>query len=137
MPRPPKLKMTLADLMILVAATAVSLGIYLLIDDTLYGGGRFLFGLFTPPQRVWDSREILDRASGLFALIMTMLGAWTFAVPLLAWLRPRPVRYRLVRGAGTSACLATCFGIMACVGATGLAFSCRWLDGWKPLHPNF
>jgi hypothetical protein len=137
MARPAPWKLTLADLMILIGGTAVSLACFLLIDNNLYGGGRSFFGLFNAPKNGWNATLVLDKAQGGFALAMTMIGAWTFALPVLGFLKPRPIRRRLFRGPGLAACLAACVGIVTCVGATVLAFVLRWIDGRSTLPTNY
>ena len=135
--RPAPLKLTLADLMVLIGATGVSLACFLLIDDNLYHGQRQLFGVFEWPRAGWNSSLVLDKAEGVFALAATAFGAWNFALPSLACLKPRPIRRRLLRGPGLTACLAACFGMAVCVGASALALTLRWVEGRLPLPPNY
>jgi hypothetical protein len=136
MPGPARRTLSLADLMILIAGVGVGMGCFLAIDDNLYGGGRFMFGVFRPLD-AWNAATILNRAEGVFAILMTVFGAWTGAVPILAYRRPRALRKRLLRGSGMTACIAALAGLAVLVGATALAFLLRWVEGRTKLPPNF
>ena len=48
-------KLTLADLMFLIGANSVSLACCILIDNNLYGGGRYFFGVFDWSAKNWNS----------------------------------------------------------------------------------
>ena len=136
MPMPDRDKLSLADLMILIAATGFGLGCFVLVDDGLFGGGRYVFGLFRP----WGSPNastILDRARGVLSLMMVAFGGWTFVLPILARRRPRPIRRRVVRSAGLSACVSAIVGVGAVALPMALGFLLRWLEGRTTLQPNF
>ncbi len=130
MSRPASPRFTLADLMILIFATGFGLGCYVLLDDSLLGGQRFVFGIFQSPPKGWSPFLIVDRVAGGFALAVTVFGGWTIAVPALTLRRPRHQRRRMIRGPGLTACIAATAGLAACVGAAGLAFTFqRWFNG--------
>ncbi len=138
MARPGAPKTTLADLMILIAATSFGLGCYVLLDNSISGGQRYLFGLFERPRAGWTSSAVADRMAGAVATMLPVFGGWTFALPVLAARRPRPHRRRLARGPGLTACVASMVGILASVGVTGLAIALRWfVDGATTLSNNF
>ena len=129
-------RLTMADLMVLIAATGLGLGCFVFVDDNLYGGARFVFGIFRAPD-AWDAATILNRAQGIFAMAMTAFGGWTLALPILACRRPRSIRIRLLRGAGLDACLAATSGLAAVGIAVSLALLARWSEGRTRLPPNF
>lgn len=137
MPRIVPGKLTLADLMILIGSTAVGLGGYVFIDDSLFQGGRYMFGVFNWSHFAWNSTLVLDKARGVLSMIMIAFGGWTFALPLIGFRKPRHVRTRLLRGPGMTACLAATTGLLFVAVATLLAFALRWMDGRFPLPPNF
>ena len=123
MHRATRSKLTLADLMILIGANAVSLACFILIDNNLYGGGRYFFGVFDWSLKTWISPLVLDKAEGAFAIACSLFGAWTLALPLIGFRKPWRERLRLLRGPGLMACLAAATGLGFCVGATLLAFA--------------
>jgi hypothetical protein len=129
--------MTLADLMILIGANAVSLACCILVDNNLYGGGRYFFGVFNWSATTWNSSLLLDKAEGAFALGCALFGTWTMALPVIGFRRPRAEHARLLRGPGLTACLGASTGIAFCIGATLLAFALRWIDGRLNLPANF
>jgi hypothetical protein len=54
MPQPATPKLTLANGLIRVAITGVSLSCYLLIDNAVFRGQKYFFGLFERPTDGWD-----------------------------------------------------------------------------------
>ena len=138
MPRDPKSKLSLLDLMILIGATAFGLGGYVLIDNSLFRGQRYMFGLFQPPTGGWNSGTVIDRAAGLLSSMLVMFGGLTFAVPILVWRKPRIDRRRSMRGPGTTACVAALVGMFIAPGVAGLSFAMRQaFDGSIKLPANF
>ncbi len=74
MPLLKRSSLTLADLMILIAANGVGMGSCLFVDDHVFQGGRFFFGLFKPLP-AWNATTILERAEGGFAAAVMIFGA--------------------------------------------------------------
>jgi hypothetical protein len=138
MPQPVARKLTLADAMILVAMTAVSLSCFLLVDDALFRGQRYFFGLFEQPAGGWNSARVVDRAAGASAVLLVAFGGWTLA-PLVVRLRqPRPNWRRWIRQAGMTACVAAVAATAICAGFAGCTFLLRWwVDGTTSLPPNY
>jgi hypothetical protein len=96
-------RFTIADGLILVAATAAGLALM-----------RSAFGPFTIDavlRKVGDlnrpPEQLMDGAAGLvIVFVMPCLAAWTLAVALLVLRRPRPGLFRLTRRPGAMACFA-------------------------------
>ena len=138
MPAPTGQRLSLADLMILIGATGFGLGCFVLVDNNLFGGQRYFFGLLERPPGGWTSARILERTAGALAAMLPLFGGWTFALPILVARRPRPTRARWSRRAGLSACLAALAGMVTCAAAVALAFGLRWaVDGSIRPSPNF
>jgi hypothetical protein len=138
MPRDLSPKFSLADVMILIGATSFGLGGYILLDNQIFSGKRYLFGLLEPPPRGWTSILLANRAAGVLSSMLVMFGAWTFALPIMGLRKAQPVRRRLNRGPGMTACLATLAGMATAVGAGGFSFALRQVvDGSINLPGNF
>jgi hypothetical protein len=137
MPKPVTRKLTLSDMMILVAMTGVSLSCYILLDNVLGGGQRFLFGLFEQTAGRWNSAMVVNRAAGVLALMLILFGGWTLALPIMLLRYPRPRWRRLNRQTGMSACVAAMAGMVICaaVASCGLILQ-LWVDGRAWLSPN-
>jgi hypothetical protein len=131
-------KLTLADGMILVAMTAFGLSCYLLLDNALFSGQRYFFGLFGQPPGGWDSARVLDRAAAAVSALLLLFGGWTLALPVLRLRQPRPGWRRLNRQAGMTACIAAIAGMALCASIAGCAFLLHWwVDGTAQLPPNY
>jgi hypothetical protein len=138
MPQPARRKPTLADAMILVAMTAVGLSCYLFIDNALFRGQRYLFGLFERPTGGWDAARLVNRAAGAVSLLLPPFGSWTLAVPLIRLRPPRSSRTRWHRQAGVTACVAAITGMALPAAVAGCAFLLRWwVEGTTRLPPNY
>jgi hypothetical protein len=138
MPRPVARKLFLADVMVLVAVTALGLVCYLALDNSLFRGQRYLFGLFVTPKRGWVAAEVVNRATGITALMLPLFGGWSIALPLLQLWGPRLDRRRLERQPGLSACLAALTGLATSAGCLGIALALRgWVDGTTQFPPMF
>jgi len=128
--------LTLADVMVLIAMTAVGLASYVLLDGALFGAGRYFFGLFRRPLGPWCSEEVLDLISGVVALLLPLVGGWTLALPVLRFRRPRPSRRRLGRQSGVLACIAATAGMALFAGAVGCLVLLRWSFGSRMVAPT-
>ena len=139
-PQPFARKPTLAGVMILVAMTGVSLSCYFFLDNALFGGHRYFFGLFERPTGGWHSAMVVDRVAGAVAVLLLLFGGWTLAPLVLALRRPWSPWRRLSRQAGLTACLAAITSMAICAGVAGCAapsplvggrdssFACELLD---------
>ena len=146
MPRPADRKLRLADLMVLVAMSGVGLSCYILIDNGLSNGQRFLYGLFELPTARWDRSVVLARAIGVLALMLIMFGGWTLALPLMRLCWTRAERRRSNRLAGTSACIAAIAGMTIYAGVVTCGLLIQWatesgsptiLNQWDELFDCF
>jgi hypothetical protein len=138
MPRVLSPKFSLADVMVLIGATGFGLGGYIVLDNQIFSGKRYLFGLLEPPPRGWTSILMANRAAGVLASMLVLFGAWTFALPILGLRRARPIRRRINRGPGMTACLATLAGMATAIGVGGFSFGLRQVvDGSITLPANF
>src|SRR4051812_47633906 len=92
--------LALADIMILVALTGFAISCYVAVDNTLFQGQRYLFGLFDRRALGWSATRVIDQSSGVVSSLLVMFGGWTLALPVLRLRQPRPPRRRLIRQAG-------------------------------------
>ncbi len=110
--RPPRRRLSLLDLMILVGSCAVGLGACRFAVAALLQGNTSLGNLIARPE-VWTFREVVVRVIDGVVLVLVVFGPWTFALPAL-WLRsPRPSWRRLMTRPGFTACLAAVLGMVA------------------------
>ena len=134
---PNRPRFSLADVMLLVGSTGLSLATYVLVDNGLFGGRRFFFGFFQGPTRL-DALEILERMGGALSILVILFGGWTIVLPALPLRKDRPLWRRLSRQPGISACIAAVAG-MAFWGA--VAGGTLWFRGLvqqhAPLPPGF
>ncbi len=138
MPSSPKARLSLSDLMILISATGFGLGCYVLIDNSLFRGQRYFFGLLQPPTGVWTSAKVIDRLAGFLSSMLPVFGSWSMAIPVVGLRKPRPIRRRTMRGPGMTACLAALNGMLIASGVAGLSFAMRRaIDGSITLPANF
>ncbi len=135
MPRPVPRKFTLADLMVLISATAFGLGCYVFVDDRMFRGQRYMYGIFRHPAGGWIVRVALERCQGVLAMALTVCGAWAFALPLLERRRVGGHRPRPWRRPGYLACVAAVVGLGVCGGTVGLGLLARWSEASPP--PRF
>ena len=138
MSQPSARKISLSDLMMLVAMTGLGLSCYVFVDDALFRGQRYIFGLFDRPLGGWDSIRVIERVKGVFGFLLPLLGAWALALPVLRLRKPRPAWRRLNRQPGFTACIAALAGMAFCAGVAGLAVLLRWwVDGQTQLGSRF
>src|SRR5262245_20222325 len=70
-------KFNLVDGMILVAATGLSLSCYVLLDNAVLGGQRYIYGLFARWPSRWNFFMALDRATAVSTILLPLVGGWT------------------------------------------------------------
>ena len=134
---PNRPRLSLADVMLLVGSTGLSLATYILVDNGLFGGRRYFFGILQGPTRL-DAWQILERIGGALSILLILFGGWTLVLPVLPLRNYRPQWRRLSRQPGISACIAAMTGMVfwgAVVGGT------LWLrdlvQQHAPLPPGF
>ena len=130
-------KVSLGDVMILVAATALSLSIYILLDNGLFNGQRFFFGLLGPTQGL-NTLQLISRVGGALSILLILFGGWTLVLPVLLLCRHRSHWRRLRRQPGISACIAAVMGLAIWA---GIVCGTLWLrdlfEGYPGLPPAF
>jgi hypothetical protein len=60
-------RLSLGDVMILVATTGLSLSIYILLDNGLFSGQRFFFGLLLPSEGL-NTLQMISRVGGALSI---------------------------------------------------------------------
>lgn len=120
---------SLADSLILVAATGLGLGLIRAIASL-----SDLSGLWQDIYRVWtgdpNSRQILEvTAACLLVAGQPFLAAWTAAVLVLRMRQPRPPRRHLLTQPGTMACLSGTCAIGLAVLVSGALWVLARLSG--------
>ena len=122
--------------MILVATSGVSLSIYILLDNGLFSGQRFFFGLFRPSDGL-DALQVISRVGGALSILLILFGGWTLILPVLPLRKYRSQWRRLSRQPGISACLAVATGMVVWA---GVACVTLWLraqfEGQPGLPPG-
>ena len=111
--RLPSGRASIADAMLLVAATAVGLAACRYTVEGFLGGSTSLFRPFAPFERGVNSLAVVISASDFMAIALTLVGGWTFILPLIRVRSQRIGRRRLLRQPGFSACLAAMCGMLA------------------------
>jgi hypothetical protein len=111
-------RLTMRDAMLLIAAAGIGLAVFQVVVRTLLGGWFRWESLLSSPPRGWTAGSLMVRAVEWIAPSLPFASAWTFAVPVLRLLPPRPSVRRVLRQPGTTACLAAIFGLIWA--ATGL-----------------
>jgi hypothetical protein len=100
MPRAPLRRLTLLDVMILIAATAIGARSLHVIWNLLN------VSHLASPLDTWPILGVLVRAPHAIGAAVPLVAAWTVALPVL-WIRhPRPPFHRLVLQPGMAACTA-------------------------------
>jgi hypothetical protein len=131
-------RLGLGDVMILVASTGLSLSIYILLDNGLFSGQRFFFGLFRETSGGLSTLELISRVGGALSILLILFGGWTLALPFLPLRKHRSQWRRLNRQPGISACLAVAAGMLVW---TAVACTTLWIrgviTGHAPLPPAF
>lgn len=103
-------RLTIADLMALVAASGAGMFALQFAVGHRPGGVAVLLDLSTPPGG-WSVSRAVYRASDLSGLALSVVGGWTVVLPLLRLRPPRPRRRRLSLQPGLTACLAAMVGM--------------------------
>lgn len=133
MPASNRPRLSLGDVMILIASTGLSLALYILLDNGLFKGQRYFFGLFGPSAGS-NTLDWISRIGGALSILLILFGGWTLVLPVLLLLRDRPSWRRLSRQPGISACLAVVTGMV--VWAV-VASSTLWLRDQIEGHPGW
>ena len=111
MPSDNRPRLSLADVMILVATTGLSLAIYILLDNGLFDGQRYFFGIFEPPTGL-SALQLISRVGGALSILLILFGGWTLVLPVMALQKYRSQWRRLSRQPGISACIAVGSGML-------------------------
>ncbi len=131
-------RLSLGDVMILVAATGLSLSFYILLDDGLFSGQRFFFGLFQQPLGSLNTVQLISRIGGALSILLILFGGWTFVLPLLPLRKHRPQWRRLSRQPGISACIAVVTGVLVWTAVACATLCIRGVvERHRPLPPAF
>jgi hypothetical protein len=129
-------KFNLVDGMILVAATGFSLSCYVLLDNAVLGGQRYIYGLFARWPSRWNFFMALDRATAVSTILLPLVGGWTLVLPILCLRNSRGSWRRLGRQSGVLASLAAIAGMVLCAVVAGSAFLLSWWIDGTPLPPS-
>src|SRR5258708_4301344 len=116
---PPKRRLLMSDVMVLVLAAAIGLAVDRFFLNTFLGGQRLLADLQTGPAWVGSAGWVLVRMEHWIEPTLPIAAAWTVAVPVLRVRRPRPSWRRVLRQPGTIACLASIVGSLWAVAGFG------------------
>lgn len=128
-------RMTLVDAMILVAAAAVGLTVFQVVNKLGMLGSRLIVAnLFEAPPDGWRPIYVIVRAQQVLEFLLPIVASWTMAVPLLRLRKPRRAWRRVARAPGMVACLAALAGLVWCTlgAASGFAIS-RGFSRWHLL----
>ena len=129
-------RLSLADTMILVATAGLSQSCYILLDNELFSGQRFLFGLLQPSQG-WNTLEMMNYVNGTFSILLILFGGWTLVLPVLPLRKHRSQWRRLSRQPGISGCIAAIVGMVVW---TAVACVTLWIrdqvEGHQGLPPR-
>jgi hypothetical protein len=112
---PPKRRLLVSDVMLLILAAAIGLAVYRLFLNTFLGGHQV--GL--PDLQIRTAGLVLVRMMQWIEPTLPVAAAWTVAVPALRVRRPRPSWRRVLRQPGTTACLAAIVGSLWALAAFG------------------
>jgi len=118
--------------MILVASTGLSLAIYILLDNGLFDGQRYFFGLLGPSGGL-NTLQLISRLSGALSILLILFGGWTLLLPVLPLRNYRSQWRRLSRQPGISACIAVVTGMVVWAGVAGVTL---WLRDQFEGHPG-
>jgi hypothetical protein len=111
MPSANRPRLSLADVMILVATTGLSLAIYILLDNGLFDGQRYFFGILEPPTGL-SALQLISRVGGALSILLILFGGWTLVLPVMPLRKYRSQWRRLSRQPGISACIAVGSGTL-------------------------
>jgi hypothetical protein len=106
MPTASRRTLTLFDGMILVAASAVGLSVFLWIVKSVLYGPLFV-QMFAPPPQGWTTGQVLVRGVQWIGFALPFACAWTCTVPILRMRAPRPRVRRGLSQPGVAACVAS------------------------------
>jgi hypothetical protein len=132
MPPTDRPRLSLGDVMILVATTGLSLSIYILLDNGLFRGQRFFFGLLQPSAG-FNTLQMISRVGGALSILLILFGGWTLVLPVLPLRKHRPQWRRLGRQPGISACIAVATGMLIWAVVASVTF---WLRDQVEGHPG-
>jgi hypothetical protein len=134
---PDRARLSLADVMILVATTGLSLSVYILLDNGLFSGQRFFFGVFRESTDL-NALQMISRVGGALSILLILFGGWTLVLPILPLRNDRSQWRRLSRQPGISACIAVATGMLVW---TAVAGGTLWIrdvvQHHAPLPPDF
>jgi hypothetical protein len=134
---PNRPRLSLADVMILVGTSGFSLSIYVLLDNGLFNGQRYFFGIFQDSTGL-NALQLISRVGGALSMLLILFGGWALVLPVLPLRNCRSQWRRLSRQPGISACIAVDMGML--VWAT-VACVTLWLrdviQNHAPLPPAF
>ncbi len=128
-----KRRLTLLDLIVLIAAAAPGLMMFPVISraiDPSYLDR--LVELFQTPPRGWNAAALVLRPMAILAILIPVVAPWTLAVLVLRLSNPRPSYRRMLRQPGVVACLAAVVG-MTWAGF-GLAVSMLASSQFRPFY---
>src|SRR4051794_14909421 len=121
LPRPPRRTLTLADGMILIAASAVGLSIFGVVVTFVLEGRLRLEEVLKAPQTGWSTGWVIVRPVQVIAPFIPFAAAWTVTVPILRMRAPRPPARRRLAQPGVVACYAALAGVVwAAIGLAGM-----------------
>jgi hypothetical protein len=134
----PTPRLSLADVMILVATTGISSSIYILLDNGLFSGQRYLFGIFRGPPATSNMLEMISRAAFALSMLLVLFGGWTLVLPVLPLRNYRSRWRRLSRQPGISACIAAGAGMVFWAAVACVTLGLRhWVENSPGLPPAF
>jgi hypothetical protein len=134
-------RMALIDLMVIVAAAAIAMGVFRAITPVIDWQSPWPNILASPPGG-WSARSLWVRALEVQVPFLPVLCAWTLALPVLR-LRHRGRNWRrLARQPGTAASLSAMIGWAWASAVAGAHFSLKWAASgtlpdtsrWLPLY---
>ena len=136
-PRLERLKFTLLDATLLIAASSIGFVFY----RTAVGARNILVPfqfLVSSPERAWDAQAVIERAATLASLILTFVGGWVLVLPVIRLRVPRQSWRRASRQPGTIACIAVLVGIAcgSCIVAGTLLIAWTTTPGRLRIAPD-
>jgi hypothetical protein len=116
---PPKRRLLVSDVMLLVLAAAICLAAYRTFLNTSRNGLSELAQFETVISWVGSTGWVLLQIEQRIEPTLPIAAAWTVAVAVLRLRPPRPSWRRVLRQPGTTACLAAIFGSLWAVAGVG------------------